>query len=222
MSELRRPEPGTDPVYRLEEMGKYLDSMSFINRYALWHRIKDMNVAEHSFRVAVLAMCIADIHRRDYPSTIVDTEWLLRKALLHDTPEVKEGDIPYSVKHRDGDTEEFFGNLERRLASAEILKENEQYRKYVLGSKDGEEGRIITIADMLDIVLYTQREVMLGNLKMAPLMYKAADYLREMTNNTPYGFVANFIDSIIHHVEFIHHETLERYVASLTREDYDV
>lgn len=56
---------------------------------------KPESVADHSFRCAVLAMCIGDVAN-------VDTEKLIRMLLLHDVQEAFTGDYDYYAKKEVG------------------------------------------------------------------------------------------------------------------------
>ncbi|NDD65494.1 MAG: HD family hydrolase [Acidobacteria bacterium] len=54
------------------------------------------SVAAHSFGVALTAMLLADLARRQ--GMVVDVERTLRMALLHDLAEVRTGDLPSTIK----------------------------------------------------------------------------------------------------------------------------
>ena len=56
------------------------------------------SVADHSYRVAVLAMVLADWIADN--GALLDAEKTMRMALLHDIPEAKTGDIPKPVSRR--------------------------------------------------------------------------------------------------------------------------
>jgi putative hydrolase of HD superfamily len=55
------------------------------------HGLPAESVADHTFRVSVLAMIITDIVREE--GIAVDTETVLRMSLIHDLPEALIGDM---------------------------------------------------------------------------------------------------------------------------------
>lgn len=57
----------------------------------LVHGLPAESVADHTFRVSVLAMIIADILREEGVSTDIETG--LRMSLIHDLPEALIGDM---------------------------------------------------------------------------------------------------------------------------------
>jgi putative hydrolase of HD superfamily len=72
---------------------------------------KPESVADHSFRCAILAMCIGDLQG-------VDTEKLVRMLLLHDIQESITGDHDYYAKKEIGTP---IVKLQERLAMKDIL-----------------------------------------------------------------------------------------------------
>lgn len=69
------------------------------------------SVADHSFRCAVLAMCIGDL-------TNVDTEKLIKMLLLHDIQEAQTGDYDHHAKREIGLSEVKF---RERIAVKDVL-----------------------------------------------------------------------------------------------------
>ncbi len=64
-----------------------------------WVGVKDPeSVADHTMRSAVIVMCLSDLRG-------LDTDKLLRMALLHDVHEAIIGDYDYSDKKKMGETE---------------------------------------------------------------------------------------------------------------------
>jgi len=89
------------------------------------------SVADHSFRCAILAMCIGDLIN-------VDTEKLIRLLLLHDVQEALTGDYDSYAKEKVG-----FSKVksQERIAIKNILSllPTKLKRKYILLSKEFEE-----------------------------------------------------------------------------------
>lgn len=139
-----------------------------IIRFSAQIRIKDENVAEHSFHVALYAMILADLEEKIFKHKI-DKEKLLKTALLHDLEECLTGDIIYGFKHTDKSltreikkmSEKFFKKLMENL-SKEVA---EEYLSLWKQAKDKKkiEGKIIEAADKLEGLIYALNEFSLGN-----------------------------------------------------------
>jgi len=151
-------------INRFLEIDRRLDT---VIRFGAKTRIKDESVAEHSFHTSLYAMIMADIE--EMYGNKVDKEKLLKTAILHDLEEAMTGDIIYSFKHGDTNvakeikrfSSDFFKNIVCNLPD----KLSKEYTDLWENSKDTStiEGRIIEAADKLEGLLYSMREVSLGN-----------------------------------------------------------
>ena len=113
------------------------------------------SVAAHSFGVAVTAMMLADqITAR---GLAVDTERVLRMALLHDWAETRVGDMPRTATN-------YFGAEARKVAETQAFTDivqdaaaNEQYgslyRDYE--ERNSLEARLVKAADIVDLLIQT-------------------------------------------------------------------
>lgn len=133
------------------------------------------DVAQHSFRVALIAMVLADMDKSS-----VNFDKLLRKALLHDIPESILGDIPAPVKKSLGKT---IKTVERKSLSSIIkLMENNSletfYYQLVNECKLGLEGEYIALADMLDRMFYLLTEYRSGNTLLDKVLINTKHELR--------------------------------------------
>lgn len=76
------------------EMLKDLLALSHVPRWTTHPVARPQNVADHSFRVTVIAMFICDrLHMSPLEHYLV-----MRWCLVHDGPEAKTGDIPKTLK----------------------------------------------------------------------------------------------------------------------------
>jgi putative hydrolases of HD superfamily len=112
------------------------------------------SVASHSFGVAVTAMFIAD--RVKAAGFEIDSEKILRLALLHDWPEVLVGDMPRTATM-------FFGSQIRKFAEGKALAEIvapmgnlginyvELHAEYE--ERNSLEAKIVKVADILDLLV---------------------------------------------------------------------
>jgi putative hydrolase of HD superfamily len=127
--------------------------------------IRDVeSVADHSFGVALIAMLLAD--RARACGLDVNSERILRMALLHDLTEARTGDLPNTIKRyfdrdalHDADAlaaREMLDDLELGASYLELWQEYEE-RKTL-------ESRIVKIADKLDL-LFQAREYEKGGAK---------------------------------------------------------
>ena len=153
----------------MEMKTKYFFRLLNVARFAGKKLDNPYSVGEHSYRVAVISMMMADQYNKEQEAKgskdRIDTLECLRKALLHDVEESITGDVPSPVKK--------YGNLreELRSASEEIMKETilpdtpypEMYLKMWVEDKDNETGEVIKVADKLEGLLVSYYEVKRGN-----------------------------------------------------------
>ena len=111
------------------------------------------SVAAHSFGVSVTAMLLADEFVAH--GINVDTERVLRMALLHDWAEVRVGDMPRTATL-------YFGSEARKQAEtaafSDVVDEVDSEGSYVQLYNDYErresiEARLVKAADVLDLLI---------------------------------------------------------------------
>ena len=128
------------------------------------------DVAQHSYFTALYAMILADLERGR--GVRVDSERLLRMALLHDAEEARTGDIHHPFKHQDSafaetlDSRglEWFGKLLGGLPEG-LVGEYLGLRKAVreTGSM---EATILRASDKIEALLWAYEEYMLGHVQV--------------------------------------------------------
>ena len=117
--------------------------------------IRDVeSVAAHLFGVAFIAMLLAD--RAKMRGRQVESEKVLRMALLHDLSEARTGDLPSTIK-------KYFEPANVKMADERIVKEMlmelgslgesyiELWREYE--DRTSLESRLVKAADKLDLLL---------------------------------------------------------------------
>jgi putative hydrolase of HD superfamily len=85
-------------IYEIVDFCKNAGKLKRISRkgWVSWVKVKQPeSVADHSFRSAILAMCLSDLRG-------LDTEKMVRMALLHDVHEALIGDYDYFDKKKIG------------------------------------------------------------------------------------------------------------------------
>lgn len=146
------------------------------------------SVAEHSFRMALIAYALADL----VPTEKIDRSKLLAMSLLHDLPEARIGDLNY---------------VNKRYVEANEEKALEDIRSaYPCGShifdllKEYREGKTIEAklahdADQLELMLALQKELELGNTFASTWLENASKRIQ-----TPAGkALAQKIGSVLSH-----------------------
>ena len=171
--------------------------MKHIKRCNTFPVVNSIDVAQHSYYVTMLAMAISDeyntwvdefnleFHPLDFDNTyeLVNTEKVLRKALLHDTEEAITSDIPWNIKHM---------NDEINFALTKAIDEriDEAYRNTVtmelyhqIGKtcKDELEGQIVSVADTLELAIYCWEEIAMGNHYLKPMLDKCLGLIDNYT-----------------------------------------
>lgn len=166
----------------MKEMITRMDVLSSVQRFSLHERVKEENVAEHSFRVSIIAMTIADLCMSFDPYLSIDMATLLRRCLLHDFEESVNGDISYVVKHGSKESEKFFEQLENDTV-LKMFENIPQYRKHILECReDSIEGKIFALSDMFDIATIVSREKRLGHhdTNMINLLNNVMNYIESI------------------------------------------
>jgi 5'-deoxynucleotidase YfbR-like HD superfamily hydrolase len=130
-----------------------------VKRYHTQTTIKDQNLAEHQWGVAMIVNHV-------YPQGYV----LLMAALTHDLAECDTGDIPYTAK-RD--------NYNLKSASDDA-EEAFNFQHNLVQGLNREEHKILAWADMFECFLFARRETWLGNQTMQKVVSTARAALLAM------------------------------------------
>lgn len=152
-----------------------IDRTSSITRYNTRKFINRQSVLEHEGAVATMAMVLSDYFNDIGIKN--DGEKVMRMALLHDVDEVLSGDIPHNAKYQSGKEGErlrdalnllndktvshTFGLLKHEKLKASYMKLLAEERE-----KKSTEAMIVKIADFLDVVIYTNTEISMGNASL--------------------------------------------------------
>lgn len=102
------------------------------------------SVAEHTYRVAVLAMLLSDIEK-------ADTLRAVRMALLHDLPEARTGDLLPGTPGKKEAEEKAMRDLLSSLPKGLKEEYRRLWEEYASGK--GKEARIVKEADKLEMLL---------------------------------------------------------------------
>ena len=159
--------------------------LRFIKRCNNFPTVNPEDVAQHSFYTVLLSMSIADEYNTwvdenfdyyDYeaPNTL-DSEKVIRKALLHDVEESFTSDIPWNIKHHSKEVHKAIAEaIENKMEKVyEDSKTAQLWKSINLSSKDGAEGALVDLCDMLELALFCFEEKQKGNMYMNGLLKKA-------------------------------------------------
>lgn len=141
--------------------------------------LKKEDDAQHSYYVAIISELIAE----DYNSNVNEDELkfnigvLLKKALFHDIEESFIGDIPHNIKHSDKQTGELIDKAVNKKIDEVI--EDDLIKERNKTAKQGFEGQLIDLVDMLELAFYSLEEIVKGNNSMIPLYKKAVRIVKE-------------------------------------------
>lgn len=151
-------------------MHQYLNSLSdleMISRAPGYFKFEKHTVAAHSFKVAQAAQMLGDIEEQ--AGNQVDWRRLYEKALNHDYTERFIGDIKTPVKYATSELRQMLADVEDSLTENFINNEiptefQDAYRcRLSEGKDDTLEGRILSLADKIDLMYESYGEIQKGN-----------------------------------------------------------
>lgn len=151
-------------------MHQYLQSLSnleTIQRAPGYFKYEEHSVAAHSFKVTQVAQMLGDIESQ--AGSTVDWRALYEKALNHDYTERFIGDIKTPVKYATPELRQMLADVEKNLAENFIQNEipaafQAAYRRRFGEGKDETlEGRLLAVADKIDLLYESFGEIQKGN-----------------------------------------------------------
>lgn len=151
-------------------MHQYIKSLSDLeNIYRCPGKFKyeEHSVAAHSFKVTKIAQFFGIVEEQ--AGNPIDWRALYEKALNHDYPELFIGDIKTPVKYADPELRAHLANVEEQMTLNFI--ENEMppelqpiYRRlFQEGKDDTLEGKILSVADKVDLLYESFGEIQKNN-----------------------------------------------------------
>jgi len=130
-------------------------------------KYQDHSVAAHSFKVTKIAQFLGTVE--EMRGEKVDWKALYEKALNHDYAELFTGDIKTPVKYASNELKELFSQVERQMTKKFVEKEfPEEFQSIYLerfqeGKDDTLEGKILSVADKIDLLYESFGEIQKGN-----------------------------------------------------------
>ena len=179
--------------------------MRYIKRCNNFPKITEEDVSQHSFYTTILVMFFGDEYNAYAEKNgleKVNMELALRKAALHDTEESFTSDIPWNMKHI---TPEVYATYQDAI-KVKIDKvydgsiTAQSYHKIGMECKDGLEGAIVGVADMMELSVYLYEEYNKGNKYVEGLLVKCINLF---TLNPMYDILIKASDMFSSMVEMI-------------------
>ncbi len=144
-----------------------LNNLETIDRAPGYFKYQQHSVAAHSFRVAEIAQMLGDLE--EINGQEINWQRLYEKSLNHDYTERFIGDIKTPVKYATHELRQMLSDVESSLTSNfiqnEIPKElQERYKRRLSEGKDDTiEGKILSVADKMDLIYESYGEIQKGN-----------------------------------------------------------
>ncbi|MBM7617448.1 putative hydrolase of HD superfamily [Weissella uvarum] len=202
-----------------------LNELEMITRAPGYFKYQPHSVAAHSWKVTQAAQFLGDVEEQ--AGNEVDWRMLYEKALNHDMSERFIGDIRTPVKYASSQLREMLANVETRLSDnfveTEIPEELQSVYKRRLheGKDDTLEGRILSVADKIDLLYEAYGELQKGNPESVFLdIYKES--LETIFAFRDMPSVAYFIKEVLPELldeQFPGSETLQRIYISIFNAD---
>lgn len=184
-------------------MHQYLKSLSdleMINRAPGYFKFEKHTVAAHSFKVAQAAQMLGDIEEQ--AGAEINWRALYEKALNHDYTERFIGDIKTPVKYATPELRELLANVDDSLTENFIANEipsefQDAYRRRLGEGKDDTlEGKILAVADKIDLMYESFGEIQKGNPEPVYVeIYRAS--LQSMITFNELASVKYFLQKIL-------------------------
>ena len=183
-------------------MHEYLQGLSeleMVVRAPGYFKYQGHSVAAHSWKVTQAAQFLGDIE--EINGNEVNWQRLYEKALNHDYTERFIGDIKTPVKYATHNLRTMLADVEESLTENFIINEipselAERYKRRLIEGKDDTlEGRILSVADKLDLLYEAFGEIQKGNPE--PVFIEI--YKESLETMLAFGDMPS-VDYVINHV----------------------
>ena len=146
--------------------------MHGIIRYVNRARIKDEDLAQHSYSVAyycfqiAMEFCIPDDIRNE----------AIAMAIIHDIGECFTSDLPHDVKYENPELKELCDKLEKKYVD-QLREISPLWNKLEDKENPTISGTMVKLADSMSVEAYAEREISLGN--KTPIMQEILSNAKE-------------------------------------------
>jgi 5'-deoxynucleotidase YfbR-like HD superfamily hydrolase len=175
--------------------------MRKVMRYNSRALISPEDVSQHSWYISYICLTIHCWMVNEGNCPKIDLGVLLTRALVHDMDEMLVGDVPRPLKYWSEETR-------KAIDQASIAIFNEYAQKYldkfiiesVEKCKDGPEGEIVALADLMCVIGYCAEEVQMGNSTMRVIFEELSDHFRVLENKITIKFLKQLCAQCYVHV----------------------
>ena len=155
----------------IEEYYSKIYRLSFIQRYANIARIRNEDVAQHSFFVSAIILNLHDVY-------VFDLGRALQAAVCHDITESDLSDVTHQVKHD-------YPQLAAEIKKVEMQVISKYPQAVIEGFKIFEdessvEGLIANLADVIQVRQYIEYEISLGNKNVFGIKVEASKRINKL------------------------------------------
>lgn len=176
-----------------------LSRMKYINRWALMRNTRQENLSEHSLEVAAIAHALAVLSNERFGKSI-NAERTALIGLYHDMPEIITGDMPTPIKYGSEELRAAYKAVERQAAErmVSLLPADMQgtYQRYfVRQPEDGEEWRLVKVADKISALIKCIEEEKAGNTEFTAAKASIEKLIHELNCPAAECFLQEFIGS---------------------------
>lgn len=178
-------------------------------RYSLMYQIKEESLADHIADVGVLSYLLT-LRFNSYGEKL-NVGGVLEKVLLHDLDEVLTGDIPRSTKYySEAGLDAMKGvALDAITRLANSLPGSEGLVDKWKSAKQGKEGSVLVLADMLCVARKVVTEVkILGNGYFLKVAYEMIGNLNELKKELESGELSNFNEDSRAYINQLIHDAI--------------
>lgn len=154
-------------IMGIHQYFKSLSDLEKLYRCPGKFKFQDHSVASHSFKVTKIAQFFGTVEEE--AGNKVDWKSLYEKALNHDYNELFTGDIKTPVKYASKELRDLFSQVEEQMSKKFVLREfPEEFQSIYLerfkeGKDDTLEGKILSVADKVDLLYESFGEIQKGN-----------------------------------------------------------
>jgi len=133
--------------------------LMYLIRYNIYPRVNNETVASHISQVALLTLFLGDLLKS---KNKLNTEKMLKMAIIHDVAETEGMDIVHSLKEKYKELKKLSAKIELEVTEKILGKE---YKKILMEYEEGKtlEAVVVEIADVISCLIYSKEEIKLGN-----------------------------------------------------------
>jgi len=178
--------------------------LSCILRFSNTPRLSSENVAEHSYYVTFLAMLLGDyLLRKGIELNMVK---LLKMSMLHDVEEIISGDIIKILKSGGFKDELDKMNVKSMEFLTGVLGENGKIYFHLwheAKEKETLEAKVVDLVDMIACVIYSLKEVHLGNEYFKEILGYAVEKILAFSGKIPgiKSFVRELANYVLNYLQ---------------------